>query len=77
MPEPRKLLPKSTLVGLLKLFPDCDVVESVLCKNEKLKELRNEGHTLGLVFMKTKGDFKYAVIRISPEIRASIQRELN
>ena len=28
-----------------------------------------------LIFTKTKGDFKHAVIRVSPEIRASIQRE--
>ena len=73
--EPKKLLPKITLVGLPKSFPDCDILDGILNKNGKLKELRNDGHTLEIIFTKIKGDFKHAVIRVSPEIRASIQRE--
>ena len=73
--EPKKLLPKITLVGLPKSFPDCDILDGILNKNRKLNELKNEGYTLELIFTKTKGDFKHAVIRVSPEICASIQRK--
>ena len=73
--EPKKLLPKITLVGLPKSFPDCDIIDGIVNKNVKVKELKNEGYTLELIFTKTKGDFKHAVIRVSPEIRASIQKD--
>ena len=69
------MLPKITLVDLPKSFPDCDIIDGNLNENGKLEELTNVAHTLELIFTTIKDDFKHAVNRVSPEIRASIQRE--
>ena len=64
-----------SMIFLPKSFPDCDIIDGILNKNRKLKELKGEGCILELILTKTKGDFKHAVIKVSPEIRASIQRD--
>ena len=67
--EPRKMLPKMTLLDVPPSLPDSEIVSGIQDKNPKIKELVDAGHTLTLVFCRTKGDKKMAVIKMSPDVR--------
>ncbi|MCP4274573.1 MAG: hypothetical protein GY781_21825 [Gammaproteobacteria bacterium] len=77
--EPKKLLPKMTVVGISSGTEDNEIVPSILMKNTKIRSLVNEGLTLDLIFTKQGKDAhtKIAVIKTSPEIRSSIVDEGN
>lgn len=72
--EPRKMLPKMTLTGISTSYPDAKIIESIIMKNKEIELLVAIGSTLTLVFTKVKGDYKFAVLKMSPEIRAAIER---
>ena len=66
--EPRKLKPMMTVVGISAPLQDGEIITSILEKSTNIKQYLNKGLTLGLCFTKTKGDYKHAVIKMSPEI---------
>ena len=70
--EPKKMLPKMTLLDIPTSLPDEEIIGSILDKNTKIKQLTENGHTLSLVFARTREGRKMAVLRVSPEVRADI-----
>ena len=70
--EPRKLKPKMTIVGIPVSFSDSEIITSIIEKSTEIKDLVNRSYTLELCFTKTKGEYKHAVIKMSPEIRSLI-----
>ena len=72
--EPKKLTPKMTVVGIPKSFPDEEITSSIAEKSADIKDLLDSGCKLDLCFTKEKGEYKHAVIKLSPEIRSLILR---
>ena len=72
--EPKKMLPKMTLVGVSSDIHDDDIVPSIIKKNAKIESLVSDGLTLKLLFTIKKGDAstKDAVIKMSPEVRSAV-----
>ena len=70
--EPRKMLPKMTLLDIPTSLSDEDIIPGIKSKNTKIKDLIDNGHTLSLVFTRTKDNKKMAVLKMSPEIRMAI-----
>ena len=70
--EPKKILPKMTVVGIPNYVPDDNIVASIAKKNADIERLVGTGCTLALIFTKTRGETKTAVLKMSPEIRASV-----
>ena len=70
--EPKKLKPKMTIVGIPISLPDSEIVTSICEKSAEIKEFVDKGFTLELCFSRAKGDNKYAVIKMSPEIRSFV-----
>ena len=72
--EPRKIMPKITLVGIPISLPDDEILNDIIHKNKEIDVLKEKGCTLELLLTKTKGNSKYAVLKVSPEIRAVVDR---
>ena len=70
--EPKKALPKMTVVGIPNDVPDDSIVSSIVKKSADIERLLGTGCTLTLLFTRSRGETKTAVIKMSPEIRASI-----
>lgn len=73
--EPKKMLPKMTIAGIPSAVPDDEVIDMVVKKNKEIGDLVGNGHMFTLNFTKDKGNYKYAVIKMSPEIRAVIEKK--
>ena len=73
--KPMKIKPKMTITGVPNTFPDKEIVDSIVGKSPEIRELIDKGLTMELVFTKEKGQYKHAVVRMSPEIRASISKQ--
>ena len=67
--EPRKMLPKMTVLDIPTSMPDDEIIPGIKDKNIKIKELLDSGHTLSLVFTRVRDEKKMAVLKMSPEIR--------
>ena len=70
--EPRKMLPKMTLSDVPTSLSDEDIIPGIKNKNAKIRDLLDNGHTLSLVFTRTRENKKMAVLKMSPEIRMAI-----
>ena len=53
MSEPKKMLPKMTLLDVPPSLPDGEIISGILDKNPQIKESLNAGHTLTLVFFQS------------------------
>ena len=75
--EPKKMLPKMTIVGVTPDISDDEIVSNIVNKNTKIKSLVDEGSAFNLLFTKQKEDAqtKIAVIKMSPEIRSAVLDE--
>ena len=73
--EPNKTLPKMTIVGIPLTCPDNEILSSILEKNKDIRNLKQKGCTLEFLFAKPASESKTAVIKMSPEIRTSIERD--
>ena len=72
MSEPKKMLPKMTLLDVRPSLPDGEIISVVLNKNPQIKELLDAGRTLTLVFSRVRDSKKIAVIKMSPDVRNAI-----
>ena len=72
--QPKKMLPKMTLTGIPSSFPEGEIIDSILSKNKKIKNLCEEGLHLSLLFVKQKdqNEHKVAVLKMAPEIRKAV-----
>ena len=75
--EPKKMLPKMTLLDVPPSQPDGETISGILDKNPQIKELFNAGHTLTLVFSRVRDGKRMAVIKMSPDVRNAIARSSN
>ena len=75
--EPKKMLPKMTLLDVPPSLPDGEIISGILNKNPQIKELLNAGHTLTLFFSRVWDRKKMAVLKMSPEVRNAIARSGN
>ena len=75
--EPKKMLPKMTLLDVLPSLPDGEIISGILDKNPQIKESLNAGHTLTLVFSRVRDGKKMAVLKMSNEVRNAIARSGN
>ena len=68
------MLPKMTLTGIPSLFPEGEIIDGILSKNKKIKNLCEEGLHLSLLFIKQKdqSEHKVAVLKMAPEIRKAV-----
>ncbi len=64
--EPKKVLPKSTLVGISPFTDNNDIIPSILNKNPRIKSAVDEGCTFNLLFtiLKNNAHTKIAVVKI-------------
>ena len=72
--EPKKMMPKMTLTGISATLTDEEIIPSIREKNKNIDELVERGFSLSLIFSKMKDGNKYAVLKMSPEIRLAIER---
>lgn len=70
--EPKKILPKMTVVGIPVSVKDDDIIPLICDKSEDIRRLKDDGYLLSLIFTKVKAETKFAVLKMSPEIRKSI-----
>ena len=72
--QPKKMLPKMTLTGIPSSFPEGEIIDGILSKNKKIKNLCEEGLHLSLLFVKQKdqNEHKVAVLKMAPEIRKAV-----
>ena len=75
--EPRKMLPKMTLLDVPPSLPDSEIVSGIQEKSPMIKGLLDAGHTLTLLFSRVKNGKKMAVIKMSPDVRNTIVRSGN
>ena len=75
--EPKKMLPKMTLLDVPPSLPDGKIISGILDKIGQIKELLNAGHTLTLVFSRVRDGKKIAVIKMSPDVCNAIARSGN
>ena len=75
--EPKKMLPKMTLLDVPSSLPDSEIVPGILEKNPKIKELIDAGHTLTLLFARVKDGKKMAALKMSPDVRTTIVKNRN
>ena len=50
--QPKKMLPKMTLTGIPSSFPEGEIIDGILSKNNKIKNQCKEGLHLSLLFVK-------------------------
>ena len=60
--EPKKMLPKMTLLDVPPSLLDSEIISGILDKNPQIKELLDAGHTLTLVFSRVRDGKKMAVL---------------
>ena len=67
------MLPKMTLTGIPS-FPEGEIIDGILSKNKKIKNLCEEGLHLSLLFVKQKdqSEHKVAVLKMAPDIRKAV-----
>ena len=70
--EPKKMLPKMTLLDIPISVPDDEIISGIVDKNAKIRQLTEDGHTLSLVFTREKEGRKMAVLKLSPEVRSVV-----
>ena len=72
--QPKKMLPKMTLTGIPSSFPEGEIIDGILNKNKKIKNLCEEGLHLSLLFVKQKdqSEHKVAVLKMAPDIRKAV-----
>ena len=75
--EPKKMLPKMTLLDVPPSLPDSEIISGILDKNPEIKELLNAGHTLTLVFSRVRDGKKMAVLKMSPDVHNAVARSGN
>ena len=75
--EPKKMLPKMTLLDVPPSLPDSEIITGILDKNPQTKELLNAGHTLTLVFSRARDRKKMAVLKMSPDVCNAVARSGN
>ena len=75
--EPKKMLPKMTLLDVPPSLSDSEIIPGIQDKNPAIKELLAAGHTLTLVFSRVRDGKKMAVLKMSPDIRNTIARSGN
>ena len=59
--EPKKLLPKMTLLDVPLSLPDDDIIPGIKSKNTAIRRLLEDGSTLTLLFTRTKAGKKTTV----------------
>ena len=73
--SPAKLLPKLKICDVFN-YKNGDkeaFKEAILSKNNAVNELVNDGKTLEVIFI--DGEYNYAVLKVSPEIREIVMRD--
>ena len=70
--ESRKMLPKMTLLDAPPSLSDSEIISGIQDKNLKIKGLLDAGHSLTLVFSRTRDEKKMAVMKMSPDVRKAI-----
>ena len=63
--EPKKMLPKMTLLDVPPSLPDGEIVSGILEKNPQIKQLLNAGYTLTLDFSRVRDGKNISVIKMS------------
>ena len=71
--EPKKMLPKMTLLDVPSSLPDSEIISGILDKNPQI----NAGHTLTLVFSRVRDRKKMAVLKMFPDVRNAVARSGN
>ena len=63
-----------TLTGIPSSFPEGEIINGILSKNKKIKNLWEEGLRLSLLFVQQKdqNEHKVAVLKMAPEIRKAV-----
>lgn len=76
--EPRKLLPKMTLVGIQEDMEDGEIIPSILEKNPQIRALTTSGLDMTLLFTKNKHNSRHeiAVVKMPPETRQCIVKNI-
>ena len=72
--EPKKILPKMTVVGIPSTFQNDEIINSIREKNPKIREMMDGGSVLTLLFVKDRASDKLVVFKMSPDIRNFIVR---
>ena len=75
--EPKKMLPKMTLLDVPPSLPDSEIISGILDKNPQIKELPNAVHTLSLVFSRVGDGKKMAILKMSPDVRNAVAHSGN
>ena len=57
--EPKKMLPKMTLLDVPPSLPGGEIISGILDKNPQIKESLNAGHTLTLVFSRVRTEKRW------------------
>ena len=70
--EPKKMLPKMTVMDISASVADDDIIPSILRKNPDIQQLVNKGYALSLIFARLRDHSKMAVLKMAPEIRTEI-----
>ena len=70
--EPKKMLPKMTVVDIPKSMPDDEIMSSILKKNAGIKRLVDTGLPFSLMFAKEKAHSKTIIFKMAPEVRKEI-----
>ena len=70
--QPKKLMPKITVVGVPKDMPDDRLIQNIRQKNDEIDSLMKKGHQMEVCFTKPRSSDKSAILRVSPNIRAAI-----
>ena len=79
MSQPKKMLPKMTLTGIPSSFLEGEIIDSILSKNKKIKNLCEERLHLSLLFVKQKdqNEHKVTVLKMAPEIRKAVNETVD
>ena len=70
--EPKKMLPKMTVVDIPKSMRDEEIMSSILRKNAGIKRHVDSGLVFSFVFAREKEHSKTVILRVAPEIRKEI-----
>ena len=70
--EPKKMLPKMTLLDIPQSLPVSEIITGILDNNPQIKELLNAEHALTQVFSRVRDGKKMAVLKMSPDVRNAV-----
>ena len=70
--EPKKMLPKMTVVDIPKSMQDDEIMSSILRKNAGIKKHVDSGLAFSLVFAREREQSKTVILKMAPEIRKEI-----